>query len=159
MHQGRVQQIGAPYEVFFKPHNVFVAGFVGSPSMNMIDGAVHTQQGSGIVVQLPGLTQPAPERLVSKLRTGNNERVKWGIRPEHIKLTDGSGQNDVPGQIEVIEPLGSRQLLFVRVGECVFSVIEDATIRFAVGETCHLRFDEKNVHMFDADTGLSLGNQ
>lgn len=153
MSQGKVQQIGSSHEVFFKPNNVFVAGFVGSPSMNLIDGTIRRDK--GIIIELPGFTQPVPEKFTPRLSSDHGQ-VKWGIRPEHIKLSDGAEANDVPGQMEVIEPLGSRQLLFVRAGAYVFSVLEDATITHTVGERCQLRFDEKYIHIFDGKTGLSL---
>jgi multiple sugar transport system ATP-binding protein len=154
MSQGQVQQIGTPYDVFFKPTNIFVAGFVGSPSMNLLDGTLRRE--AELMVELPGFAQPIPDRFVARLHANGHDTVKWGIRPEHIKLTDGSGGNDVPGQLEVIEPLGSRQLLFVRAGTEVFTVIEDATIPHLVGENCHLCFDDKHVHLFESKTGQSL---
>jgi multiple sugar transport system ATP-binding protein len=156
MSKGQVQQIGTPQEVFFKPTNIFVAGFVGSPSMNLLDGTLRRE--AELMVELPGFTQPVPERLVARLRVNGRETVKWGIRPEHIELTDGAGANDVPGQLEVIEPLGSRQLLFVRAGTEVFTVLEDATIPHSVGDNCYLCFDDKQVHMFETETRLSLAD-
>jgi len=95
MEHGRVQQVGTPTEVFFKPRNTFVANFVGTPSMNLIDGRVHRD--GAICVDLDGLVQPVPERFEAALRAQPIEQVKWGIRPESIKLLDSAEQaGDIP---------------------------------------------------------------
>ncbi len=152
MNRGQVQQVGMPDEVFNRPLNTFV----GSPSMNLLDGTIRGGAEGRPVVDLAAFSQPVPDRFLDALRTKGVERVKWGIRPEAIKLLDEPQSDDVAGRVDVIEPLGSRQLIFMRSGDQVFVVMTDAERRFKVGETRSLRFEGKYVNMFDAQTGLSL---
>jgi len=152
MDHGNVQQVGTPQEVFFKPRNLFVANFVGTPSMNLFDGTIQ-QNGSGLCVDLAGLAQPLPERFQAA-KAG--KEVKWGIRHEAVKILDDNEPGDVSGEIELIEALGSRQQVFVRAADKLFSVMIDALYPARVGDTLHLRFDASSVHLFDAQTGLSL---
>lgn len=153
MDRGSVQQVGTPQEVFFKPHNIFVANFVGTPGMNLFDGTIQ-QNGSGLCVDLSGFVQSLPERF--QAAANGVQQVKWGIRPEAVKIVDDARPGDVSGEIELIESLGSRQQVFVRAADKLFSVMIDALYPARVGDTVHLRFDPGSVHLFDAQTGLSL---
>lgn len=155
MHQGQVQQVGTPQAVFFEPCNLFVATFVGTPGMNLLDGVIQPK-GDSLVVELDGISQPLPERFYSIVKTKNITQVKWGIRPEAIQLLEAARPHCITGQVEIIEPLGSRQLLFVRSGAKLFSVIVDALHPIRRSEVCHLHLDEKRVHLFDAQSGLAL---
>lgn len=150
MSRGEIQQVGTPQEVFFKPHNTFVANFVGTPSMNLFDGVVHD-----LSVDMDGLAQPLPNRFHAK--TQNGQKVKWGIRPEAVKLVNNPQGSDLEGTVELTEPLGSRQEVFVRGSGKLFSVILDALYPVRVGDTCYLHFELDYIHLFDAHSGLSLG--
>jgi multiple sugar transport system ATP-binding protein len=154
INEGHVQQVGTPQEVFFEPQNLFVATFVGTPSMNLFDGVIQGDADK-LCVDMAGFTQPLPERFHAALNA-KTMQVKWGIRPEGIRLVSIGTPNSVAGQVEIIEPLGSRQLLFIRSGEKLFSVIVDALHPVRLGETCWLQFDDTRVHLFDAQSGLTL---
>jgi len=152
MDHGNVQQVGTPQEVFFHPRNVFVAKFVGTPTMNMFDGTLKPN-GDGLYVDLAGLELKVLERFPA---ASLGMPVTWGVRPESVKLVDESQPGDVPGTIELIEALGSRQQVFVRVADKLFSAMIDALQPVRIGETVHLRFDDRGTHLFNAETGLSL---
>ena len=156
MNNGDIQQVGAPHEVFFAPRNAFVANFVGTPSMNMLTGAVSQDESGGIRLQLPGFDLSLPERFSRGLENMTGNRVIWGIRPEAIKLAAEPGENCVPGEVELVEALGSRDLIFVRVAEQLFGVIVDALESVAVGDNCHLHFAAAQMHLFDAESERSL---
>jgi multiple sugar transport system ATP-binding protein len=155
MHQGRVQQVGTPQAVFFEPCNLFVATFVGTPSMNILDGGLQ-QRWDQLFIDLAGAPQPLPERFRRNIQTQRVTHVKWGIRPEAIQLVEATHPHAVSGQVELSESLGSRQLLFVRSGAHLFSVMVDALHPIRPGEMCHLYFDERRVHLFDTRSGVSL---
>jgi multiple sugar transport system ATP-binding protein len=155
INEGRVQQVGTPHEVFFEPQNLFVATFVGTPSMNLFDGVIQ-RDADALCVDMAGFTQPLPERFRARVDAKTTTQVKWGIRPEGVRLVSASSPNHVAGQVEIIESLGSRQLIFIRSGEKLFTVIVDALHPVRLGETCCLQFDETRVHLFDAQSGLSL---
>jgi multiple sugar transport system ATP-binding protein len=156
MSQGKVQQVGAPDEVFFKPVNVFVASFVGSPSMNILNGKIGSGDTGEMRVELPGFSQPVPGRFAAVIREKGIEGVRWGIRPEHIDIIESAENDAVPAKIEVVEPLGSRQLVFISLEMLTLTVLDDATTHRSHGETCYLRFPERHIHMFDEQTERSL---
>lgn len=155
MNQGQVQQVGTPQEVFFEPRNLFVANFVGTPAMNLFDGILQ-RDGERVAIKVAGMTQPLPSRFQRIADTYAGSSLKWGIRPESIRLVTQNDPNAVPGRIEIIESLGSRQLLFVRVNQELVSVIADALEPVRLNETMYLHFDESRVHLFDLRTELSL---
>ncbi|MCL4251591.1 MAG: ABC transporter ATP-binding protein [Anaerolineae bacterium] len=155
MDHGNVQQVGTPQEVFFNPRNVFVANFVGTPTMNMFDGTIKPN-GGGLCVDLAGIELKLPDRFPG---AGPGMPVTWGVRPESVKIADEGQPGDVPGTIELIEALGSRQQVFVRAGDKLFSAMIDALHPVRVGERVHLRFDHRGTHLFNAQTGLSLAEQ
>jgi len=158
MNNGDIQQVGSPHEVFFAPENAFVANFVGTPSMNMLHGAVSGDNGGGYRVQLPGFELSLPARFHDGLAKMTGNRVIWGIRPEAIRLVAEAGENTVSGEVELVEALGSRDLIFVRAAEQLFGVIVDAQESLAVGEPCHLHFAGAQMHLFNADSERSLLN-
>ncbi len=158
MDQGDIQQVGTPHEVFFAPQNAFVANFVGTPSMNMLPGTVQTEDAGGYRVQLPGFDLKLPTRFEDGLKNMKSDGVIWGIRPEAIKLVAEPGENCVSGTVELVEALGSRDLMFVRAEQELFGVIVDALDSAAVGDNCHLYFDGAQMHLFAADSERSLLN-
>ena len=156
MNNGDIQQVGSPHEVFFAPRNAFVANFVGTPSMNMLTGTVSRDESGGFRLQLPGFDLSLPERFRDGVAKMGGNRVIWGIRPEAIKLAAEPGENCVRGEVELVEALGSRDLIFVRAAEQLFGVIVDALESVAVGENCHLHFAASQMHLFDAESERSL---
>src|SRR5947209_7904792 len=107
MRDGHIEQVGAPLELFDRPANLFVAGFIGSPAMNLLKGTV--KKGERPVVDIAGSAFPMPARI----QTDDGQAVVYGVRPEHLEIhPDG-----VASTISVVEPTGSETLVFVRFGE------------------------------------------
>jgi multiple sugar transport system ATP-binding protein len=143
MQDGRVEQIGAPLELFDRPANVFVAGFIGSPSMNMLKGTV--AGGDGQSVSLEGVTLP----VAGAHNVANGQPVLFGIRPEHLELaSDG-----FPAQISVVEPTGSETMVFLRAGESKLVALFRERHDFKPGDSIHLRPRPDRIHLFHAETG------
>jgi multiple sugar transport system ATP-binding protein len=159
MDRGNVQQVGTPQDVFFKPRNIFAATFVGTPTMNLFSGTIR-QNGDGTpCVEMEGFVQPVPGSLLAAVKSRSIEQVKWGIRPEAVKLISAGSAptpGDLPGEIELIEAMGSRQLAYVRAANRLFAVIEDGQRPLKGGDKCSLHFDESDTHLFDATSGASL---
>lgn len=148
MHDGKVEQIGSPLEVYDRPNNLFVAGFIGSPAMNMIKGRIdptspdHFTAGDG--TRLP-LGQPAPQSAIGK-------DLVYGLRPEYISLsTEG-----IAAEISVIEPTGYETHIVARFGGCDANCVFRERIDARPGETIHLQIDTSHIHLFDAATGERL---
>jgi multiple sugar transport system ATP-binding protein len=117
MKDGLKQQVGAPLELYFHPANKFVAGFIGSPAMNFVDGELHSEKG-GIFFQSAGFKLRIPGDKAAKLKDYPEKRVIFGIRPEDLPEAPCT----VPGEtfdvvVEVMEPLGSEVFLDVKAGD------------------------------------------
>ncbi len=141
MQAGRIEQIGSPLELYDTPANVFVATFIGAPSMNLLDGIV-----AGDRIDLGEQSVPA---------TGYDAGlpVQFGIRPEHFELAD----EGLPMRVAVVEPTGSETLVFLRYGETEVTAIFRERYAFAPGDIVHLRPKAGVGHVFDKKTGLRLG--
>jgi multiple sugar transport system ATP-binding protein len=143
MQAGRIEQMGAPLDLFDRPANVFVAGFIGSPAMNMLKGRV---TGGGVDVN--GVRMPIP--MGSKVSEGQD--VLYGVRPEHVELApDG-----FPADIKVVEPTGSETMVFLRFGSGELVALFRERHNFRPGDTLNLRPRAEAVHLFDPQSGKRL---
>jgi len=147
MRDGHISQQGAPLELYDRPANVFVAGFIGSPSMNLIEGVVDRVDGS-LTVEAPGVSLTAPER--GGIEEGR--KVVFGIRPEHLDLDEAGFE----AKVAVVEPTGSETHVVLRAaGQEIIAVFQDRHA-FRPGDVIRLKPRSDMVHMFDAETGLRL---
>lgn len=144
MQGGRIEQVGAPLDLYDRPVNVFVAGFIGSPSMNMIEGRVAERNGARIVEAGPALL-PLPRDTAVAV----GQEVIYGIRPE--ALTTGAA--GLSGTVAVVEPTGSETHVVLRVGtQDVVGVFRDR-VAFRPGDALTFTPDAEKVHVFDKTTG------
>ena len=146
MNSGVVQQVGSPLDLYDRPANLFVAGFIGSPAMNMFDG---TYRASGPVIEVEGGHRIS---LPSALQVADGTRITIGIRPEHIPV-GRAGESGIPAKVELVEPTGLGTILHVRpFGATVkaFTLSRDAT---AVGDTVAIRLPVERLHLFDGQSG------
>lgn len=145
MSDGRVEQIGAPLELYDNPCNEFVAGFIGSPSMNFFKGTIS----DGKFQTASGLSWDMPTH-VSNVET--NQEYHYGIRPEHCRI----GQVGVPAKVLVIEPSGSETQIVCEIDSQKHVCLFHERIQLSVGETVHIEFESQNAHLFDAQSGSRL---
>jgi multiple sugar transport system ATP-binding protein len=154
MNHGKLQQFGTPDEVYYQPANVFVAGFIGSPPMNFIDGEILHDNGSDYFTR-GALRYPMPPRLVQRLQErGRTSPVILGVRPETIGVSHaGPG---IAGTVYVEEPLGSDVFLTVEVEKANIIVRTDPEFRANFGEQVHLTFNPQKVYLFDQKSGEAI---
>ena len=146
MNAGRAEQIGTPMEVYQNPASVFVAGFIGSPAMNFLDGK---GEGAGRIVLDGGGSVAIP----GKIEAGR--RVTVGIRPEHLAPCKPSEANLV-GSVEVVEALGADTLIHVTIaGRSIIARLAQGA-HAEIGEPIALAAVRDKVYVFDADTGARL---
>jgi len=143
MRDGHIEQEGTPLDVYDHPANLFVAEFIGSPSMNMLKGEV----GKGGVVMAGGITLPLPKG--SKATMG--QKVIYGIRPEHLNPGEG-----IPATVSVTEPTGPEIHIYADVGDQEVCAISKERLGVTRGSSLSLKPDLSKVHLFDAETGKSL---
>jgi multiple sugar transport system ATP-binding protein len=138
LRDGHIEQVGAPLELYHRPANVFVAGFIGSPAMNVAEATLHSGR-----IELGGT--PVGE-IVSGRADGP---VLLGVRPENILLApDGH-----PAEVQVVEPTGPETFVFLKVfGQELVVTLRDETIP-APGDVLNILFQPGKLHVFDPETG------
>jgi len=144
MNDGRIEQIGAPLELYDTPQNLFVAEFIGSPSMNMLEGVV-SKRGKKIALE----TVVGPLSLAGGHDVTVGQKVVFGIRPEHLQLS-GKG---IEAKIAVIEPTGSETHVSLRSGGREIVAVFRERHDFTPGQSVFLNPIKDNVHLFDAQSG------
>jgi len=153
MNKGIVQQLGTPMEVYNKPANLFVAGFIGSPTMNFLRGTVETE-GEKVLFKNDSITIDLPASLLTKEKAAEHKEIVIGVRPDDIVL-DKAGLTLSPeykGILEVSELLGNRTNLYFHIGENRLLSTIDTARKIAPGTELSFRFNFKNMHVFDART-------
>ncbi|MEP6657787.1 MAG: sn-glycerol-3-phosphate ABC transporter ATP-binding protein UgpC [Betaproteobacteria bacterium] len=150
MHDGRVEQIGTPLELYDHPDNLFVAQFIGSPAMNVVNGSVRRGGGTAYVEVPGGVRWPLDHGPGA-----DGQAVTYGIRPEHLTLA-ATGGNAVPGEIIVVEPTGAETEFVIKVGEAQVDLRTHGRPSVNPGDKVGLAIDPMNVHVFDQATGQRL---
>ncbi|SDP85310.1 carbohydrate ABC transporter ATP-binding protein, CUT1 family [Phyllobacterium sp. YR620] len=149
MHDGVIQQVGTPLELYDHPANLFVAGFIGSPGMNFLPAVVTNQNGTSAAELADGQFVP----LRQELNLADGDRIVVGVRPENIEI---GGADDLKARIEVIEPLGLSTQFYTKMADqqvCIFAM--GRTDR-APGDMIGLGVKPENVHVFHAKSGMRL---
>ena len=155
MSDGKVQQQGSPQDLFERPVNRFVAGFIGTPTMNFLDGEI-TRQSDRNWVRGDGFLLPLGDELSTRLEGAKADgRVTIGIRPSAFSLDPAVGA-PIELVLEVAEFLGTQTVLVTRCGEAEVQVETAGAIDTAPGGTMTLGVRPEDIRVFDADTGLTL---
>ncbi|WP_211461508.1 ABC transporter ATP-binding protein [Collimonas silvisoli] len=147
LKDGSVAQAGRPLELYHRPVNRFVAGFIGSPSMNFLPGTVAALDGSGVSVRLPGGDLVSARVSPAGLAVG--QEVTIGIRPEHILL----GHSGLGGKLAHVEHLGEHSYVYVHVAGVAQPLVytHPSTFRQAPGVPLYLKLPPESLHLFVAD--------
>jgi multiple sugar transport system ATP-binding protein len=148
MHDGRVEQRGSPLELYDRPANRFVAGFIGSPAMNFLEGAMRSADGKRVVQMAFGARLP----VAAAGAATEGQPVVYGIRPEHLELAD----DGFDAEVIVIEPTGSETQLFARVGGQEIVAVFRERHDFAPGQKIRLRPRPDMAHLFDPSSGARI---
>jgi multiple sugar transport system ATP-binding protein len=158
MDNGQIQQVGEPTHVYSNPRNMFVAGFLGSPSMNFLEGTLEESSAGKFELDLGGAIHNVPDEFTDALSSYLGDRVTLGIRPENIALNqDGVPANVHPATVEVVEPQGEKTVLELELetGQSIKAAVDpDTTVE--MGDAVNLRFDRDSLQYFDPATGESL---
>jgi len=150
MHDGAIEQIGTPLELYDRPENLFVAQFIGSPAMNVVQGTLRRSNGGAHVETADGIRWP----LVAGAG-GDGQAVTYGVRPDHLELAP-KADHGVPGEIVVVEPTGSETELVVRIGSAQMVVEARGRATVRPGDKVTFSVNPANVHLFDQKSGQRL---
>jgi multiple sugar transport system ATP-binding protein len=153
MSDGLLQQVGTPQQLYDHPINRFVAGFIGSPSMNFVETDVPDGDGE---IETADLTVPVPPAFKEGM-AGMDGKVVVGFRPEHLELGEVAGPAAVlRGTADVVEYLGNEELLHVTSGGKDIVAIVDSSHRVKPGDVITLKLPADKLHMFHAESGLTI---
>ena len=149
MHDGIIEQIGTPLELFDRPQNLFVAQFIGSPSMNVLPGVLR-RSADGVRVEAQGFRWPAPRETDGH----DGQAVHYGIRPGDLSLS-GDGQG-ITAKVIVVEPTGAETELLLQVGDAQIVLVMHGRTSAQPDDTVHLTIATANAHVFDGASGQRL---
>jgi len=149
MHAGEAQQIDTPMQLYEKPVNRFVAGFIGSPSMNFIPGTFRSEGGPRFVSADAELSLPLA--AVPRGLQGDRSDVVLGIRPEHVRL-GGNGESHGQLTLELVEPMGNEAILYLRSAKQEIVARVPTGALPGIGARVAVRLDPGHLHFFDPET-------
>jgi len=150
MKDGIIQQIGTPSEVYLRPNNIFVGSFIGSPSMNVVQGKLHNgyfQVGNETFIKVPTEIYRSLQHYIGK-------EIFLGIRPEHVSLVDSTDRSvsHIHAKIHLIELTGSESVIYTQVEQHELRVTVKPTHRLNRGDQVQFRVDMAHAHFFDVKT-------
>jgi multiple sugar transport system ATP-binding protein len=143
MNKGIVQQVGSPTEIYDMPANTFVAGFIGSPAMNLIEGRVENGTFRAAHVEISGLTAADGD-------------VTLGFRAEDASIT-AAGTGQITSPVYTMELLGDATMISVRVAGALVSVKADKSFRAEIGDPIAISVPAEICHLFDTQSGARIG--
>ncbi len=161
IHQGLLQQIGTPHEVYNKPESLFVAGFMGMPTMNLLGAELASQEGESVLrlSHTDVYLRLSSERQARISSVSQENGLVFGIRPEHITAANQPNGQSIPAHLHLVEPLGPVNILDIRLGThpetqepILLRVRTHPTFQVAVGDRVWLDFSEEEMHLFDRET-------
>jgi multiple sugar transport system ATP-binding protein len=149
MDRGRIQQVGQPLELYDRPANKFVAGFIGSPSMSFVSGALKSVDSKAWFE-----TKGGGRLALSGKAASGSDTVEAGIRPEHFVV--GAGDDAIAIKVDVVEPTGSETHVYGSVGDDTVRAVFRDRLQVKPGDRLPVSVDPRNIHLFDKATGLPL---
>jgi multiple sugar transport system ATP-binding protein len=158
MSEARLQQVGSPQALYDHPDNRFVAGFIGSPSMNFIDVTVQ-RDGDNITLKADGVEMPVPDRYKASMKGHSGDKVVLGVRPEHLDVKQDGPSGSLSGSADVVEYLGNEELIHFTVGELDIVALIGSENRVKPGDDLTLEVSTDKIHLFDPDSTLAIDKE
>lgn len=159
LNGGIIQQLGAPQELYDHPANLFVAGFIGSPSMNFFPGAKVVTDGGSTRIELDNVGHvKVPPLYVQQARAAAGENLTFGLRPESFidmafATPETQNSSTIEATVDVVENLGSELLVFLNMGDKTALARLNPRSDAHPGGKLNLQVDNEHIHLFDTDTG------
>jgi multiple sugar transport system ATP-binding protein len=148
MKDGLVQQFGTPAQIYNRPANRFVAEFIGSPAMNMVDA-----QRLGTALTAQGVELPITDAQSAAVQAHGSAELVYGLRPESI----GFAAQGLPGKLSMIEPTGPETYATVDTAAGKLTARVPGVLQAAVGDAVHLQWQADQSHLFDRASGVRVG--
>ena len=153
LHGGVLQQFGTPADVYERPANVFVADFIGTPSMSLFEGTLHRVSGQ-LVASIGSLVITLPEDHVNWTSASKTLAIRLGVRPEDVLV----GETGEPAVVKLVEPTGHENIVLLTVHGLVVTARLGSDVRLRSGEAVRVGFRTAKVHVFDRDAGTRINS-
>jgi ABC-type sugar transport system ATPase subunit len=154
LRDGRIEQVGSPQEIFERPRSAFVAGFIGTPPMNLMEMTMHRLDDGQCELRGGGGSVRVDAR---RFALDGRERVTLGVRPAHLRIDTEAGRDGgFAGEVLLVEYLGNEVLVSVGQGSEEIAVLLPSAGSPRLGERLHVVADAQQVHLFDVESGASL---
>lgn len=156
--EGVVQQIGNPSDIYDHPSSLFVASFVGSPAMNMLD-CVYSQEGgrSFLIAGKNDFKLEISDALGKNIQdNATSKELILGVRAEDIFVRKDATNETIQTEVYVVEPLGSENIIDLKIGDNLLRVKTLPTVQPGIGQPIYMWFDKDRMHVFDKDTGKAI---
>lgn len=151
LNDGKLQQLATPLECYHEPANTFVAGFIGSPSMNFLDLSFNPQHGTGTDDTIEYGFTDEQTRRISDAAVPTHDSVTLGIRPEDITIAGDRGPETIEAHVDVVEPMGKESVLHLSVGPHSMTSLVPGEYDIEAGQSVRLKLPHDRIHMFDTD--------
>jgi multiple sugar transport system ATP-binding protein len=151
MNKGHIMQVGSPKDIFNNPKNLFVAGFIGSPQMNFIEGKLNLENGKSFFV-----SDDIKIEIVSDNIKTNNQELVLGIRPEHILQVEKETEDSIEVTVNFTENMGSYKNVYARLGATDIIMQSNSEEILSNNEKIYVEFDKNKIHLFDKQTTLNI---
>jgi len=156
MNDGRLQQVGTPAQVYDTPQTLFVAHFVGSPGMNFVDCTL-SPDSTTLLAHRAGFELPLSVPLSPEVaRQAAGHPLVLGVRPEDVAVSTDTRQGWLPAEVYVVEPLGSENIVDLKVGEQIIRAKTAPTFKPQMGAPVHFSIDQARMHLFDRESEQAL---
>ncbi|MBV9688346.1 MAG: sn-glycerol-3-phosphate ABC transporter ATP-binding protein UgpC [Ktedonobacteraceae bacterium] len=165
LNDGRIQQLGTPQELYDHPANMFVAGFLGSPSMNFFPNAQMVSEDGNPRIVLDGMGQiTVPQQYIESAKAAAGKHLTFGIRPSHLEdvtiiresSADGNVHSTIEGTVDVVENLGSELQVYLTSGGKNIVATLDPRSNIKAGHKVKLYVESNSIHLFESDTGVAF---
>ncbi|WP_129113962.1 ABC transporter ATP-binding protein [Halegenticoccus tardaugens] len=155
LNDGELQQIGTPLECYHLPANRFVAGFIGSPSMNFFEMIQDRDVGTLVNDEFEYSLDATTAKFIAEV----TDTLTLGIRPEDIRVAASGDENVLTVEVDVVEPLGDQSFVYFKVGDQTYTASIDGEEYIREGTEINVVFPQKRVHVFDRQTGEAIKNR
>ncbi len=156
LNKGVIQQLATPNELYNKPANLFVAGFIGSPPMNFFEGTLVEEEGKILFKSSEFAVELPYEAAKLALEKAAGSEIILGVRPEHLYIAETRTPRTIEASVYIVEPLGGETIIDFKIGDTIYKLKHKGEINLKPGDKINIAYDPNRIYIFDKKTGKSL---
>jgi multiple sugar transport system ATP-binding protein len=156
MDKGKLLQVGSAINIYHHPDNIFVAGFIGSPAMNLIDCSFTSKNGAGIL-QASGFSIELPSDMISVIKEkASGSELVVGFRPEDITVSRNDIPESIKAEVYALEPVGKEIIVDLKIGDNMIRAVAPPTFSAKIGDTAYMLIHKSELHVYDRKTESAI---